>query len=120
MPFETDRSTLESGVEVFALSGTLTMGTQLQRLEWALQDIATKPGSRIILDMSKVSYIDSSAIGVLVGCNGSVRKSGGQMRLAGVSERVLTVLKMTRVDAVLALDDNRETAIAALTAQVGG
>src|SRR5579862_8166089 len=34
MPFEVERSALDSGVTVLALSGSMTMGNQLQQLEW--------------------------------------------------------------------------------------
>lgn len=119
MPFQTERSSLESGVEVFGLSGTLTMGSQLQSLEWALEDSGKKQQSRIVLDMSKVSYIDSSAIGVLVASSGVVERAGGSIRLAGVSDRVLSILKMTGVDTILHFDDTRDAAVAALAATSG-
>ena len=115
MPFEVVRSALDSGVIVLALSGSMTMGNQLQQFEWTLQELTKKNQNRIVLDMSTISYIDSTAIGVLLGCHSSVKTSGGQLRLAGVTSRVSAVLKMTGVDKVLSLDPTRDDSVSALS-----
>jgi len=116
MPFEVERSALDSGVIVLALSGSMTIGNQLQDLESAVQELIRKNQNRIVVDMSKVSYLDSSAIGVLIACHSNLRSSGGQLRLAGVTARVNTVFKMTGVDKVLSLDPTRDDSVAALSA----
>lgn len=116
MPFETEQIALDSGVTVLNLSGTMTMGNQLQHFEWAVEELMKKSQKKIVVDMSKVSYVDSSAIGVLVGCNGMVKDAGGQLYLAGVIERVRAVLKMTSVDNVLTVSPSREEAISSLAA----
>jgi len=112
MPFEVERSALDSGVMVFALSGTMTMGNQLQQLEWAVQELTKNKQNRIVMDMTRITYLDSSAIGILVGCHGTVRDSGGQLRLAGVSDRVGAIFKMTGVDKLLNLDPTRDASVA--------
>ena len=66
MPFEVERTALDSGVMVLSLSGSMTMGNQIQQFEWTLQELTKKNQNRIVLDMSKITYVDSSAIGVLV------------------------------------------------------
>src|SRR5450631_1360373 len=53
---------------------------------------------KLILDFSGVPYIDSAGIGALVGAHVSHSKDGRTLALAGVSERVLNSLKVTRVD----------------------
>ncbi len=115
MPFETEQSTLDSGVLILALSGSMTMGNQLQRFEWMIRELAKQNQNRIVIDMSNVSYLDSSAIGVLVVCYGLVKDSGGQLRLAGLTSRVATVFKMSGVDGLLPSDQTRGEAVSAIT-----
>jgi anti-sigma B factor antagonist len=118
MPFAFERTTLDSGIVVLALSGTMTMGNQLLQLEWAVQELTSnQPSSRIAMDMSQVTYVDSSAIGVLMGCNGLAKNSGGQMRVSGVNDRILTIFRITQIDEVLRVDPNREASISALEAK---
>lgn len=114
MPFEVERSALDSGVTVLALSGTMTMGNQLQELEWAVEELARAPQSRIVFDMERITYLDSSALGVLIGCHSAVHKAGGQLRIAGMNDRVCAILRMTGVDTVLRLDASRDHSVTAL------
>lgn len=117
MPFETERKTLDSGVVVLGLLGTMTIGNQLQQLEWTVGELTKNNQNRIVIDLSGVTYVDSAAIGVLIGCNGSVRKSGGQLRISGVGNRVLSIIKMVGVDGVLTLDATTDDSVAALAAK---
>ena len=90
------------------------MGSQLQELGSSVGDLTKNNQNRIVLDMSKVTYVDSSAIGVIVSCHLGVRSAGGQLRVAGVGERVLSVFRMVGIDRVLALDPTLDAAVAAL------
>jgi anti-sigma B factor antagonist len=112
MPFETARTTLDSGVLELRLTGTMTMGTQLQRFEWLVEELTKDQQNRIVVDMSGITYVDSSAVGVLVACHGMVKQGGGQFRLAGLSDRVAKIFKMGGVDTVLLIDPTRDAAVA--------
>jgi len=85
-------------------------------LESSIQELTRNNQNRIVLDMSKITYLDSSAIGVMVGCHGSLRTARGQLRLAGVTSRVAAVFRMTGVDKLLSLDPTRDDSVSALSA----
>lgn len=112
MPFETNRTPLDSGVLALILSGTMTVGPQLQRFEGMVGELTKSQQNRIVVDMSGITYVDSSAVGVLVACHGMVKKSGGQFRLAGLSDRVSRIFKMVGVDSILLIDSDRDAAVA--------
>lgn len=116
MPFETERKALDSGIVVLALSGTMTMGNQLQQLEWTVGELTKNKQSKIVLDMTRVTFIDSSAIGVLAACYGNVSGAGGHLRVAGVCDRVLTILRMVKVDTFLPLDATADASVSAMAA----
>ncbi len=115
MAFDVVSNALESGVQVLALSGTMTMGSQLQRFEWMVENLMKEQHNRIVVDMSKISYLDSSAIGVMVACQGLAKNSGGQLRFAAVTDRVGMIFKMAGVAAILVVDTTTDGAVAALT-----
>jgi anti-sigma B factor antagonist len=54
--------------------------------------------AKLILDMTEVPYIDSAAVGVLVGAYVSREKDGRQLLLVGVNPRVRAVLQVTQVE----------------------
>lgn len=85
---------------VLRLAGPLVLDNlfDFQKL-WRAQ---TAPN--IVVDLTNVPYVDSSGIGSLVNMHVSRQKVGGSVQLLGVSERVKTVLAVTRVDKVLAVN----------------
>ena len=71
--------------------------------------------SPVILDLSDVPYIDSTALGALVSAYVSRQKVGRRVALSGVSERVSKMLKITSVESLFLTFPTLEDAIDGLT-----
>ena len=67
----------------------------------------------IVLDLSKVGFLDSSGLGALVFVLKHLVHKGGRLHICGVTPGVMSVLKLTRMDRVLKTFDSRQAAIAA-------
>ncbi|MBE7159251.1 MAG: STAS domain-containing protein [Rhodospirillales bacterium] len=87
------------GTTVLRLTGPLTLGN-LSSFQSCLR---TLDAPRLILDMTRVEYIDSAGLGALVNGFVAAEKNGRAFLLAGVNARVLTLLELTRVHTVLKL-----------------
>jgi anti-sigma B factor antagonist len=61
--------------------------------------------SRIVVDLGQTAFVDSSGLGALIAGLKVARQAGGDLRLAGVSEQVMTVLRLTNLDRVLRAHD---------------
>lgn len=116
MPFETQQTDLASGVVVLAIDGSMTMGGQLQRFEWLVEGLIKNDQNRLVIDGSKLNYLDSAGIGVVVKCSGVAKGSGGKLHLAALSERVLGTLKLLNLDSILAIYPSLDEAVAAAAA----
>jgi anti-sigma B factor antagonist len=116
MPLKVDRTTQDSGVELFTLNGSLTLGREAQAFEWSVEELIKSGTTRIVLDMTNISFVDSAGIGILVGCHGKVSAAGGQLRLAAVNGRVMNVLKITKVDSIMLTDASVADSVKAITA----
>jgi anti-sigma B factor antagonist len=57
----------------------------------------------LILDFSEVPYVDSAGMGAIVNAHVSCSNTGRKLALVGMVERVRTMLKMSRVETILAL-----------------
>ena len=93
---------IEPDITVVHMTGKLTLGPDSQGLEALVLDLLKKDQKKVIFDLSGVSYIDSTGMGVIVSCLSKLMKAGGGLRLAGVAERVLHLFKVTRLDSVVA------------------
>lgn len=69
---------------------------------------------RLVIDLSGVTFIDSTALGVLIGGVRRVHGGSGGMTLVVTSSPVERVLSITGLDRVFALHATREAAVEAL------
>src|SRR5262249_35010457 len=61
----------------------------------AVTGLIDGPQPQILIDLSKVTYVDSATIGCLMDLYRQISGAGGQLKLAGVQKRVETMLTMT-------------------------
>jgi anti-sigma B factor antagonist len=99
---------------VVTLTGALTLGTSLMTADNKLQGLIKAGTIKIALDMSGVPYIDSAGLGAIVHAYGLAMEMQGSIRLCGISSKVASLLKMTRMDTFLPIDPDIETSLAAL------
>ncbi|MFN8075722.1 MAG: STAS domain-containing protein [Kineosporiaceae bacterium] len=101
----------EGAATVVEVGGDLDVQTG-PALREVLYELAAKGGQDVVLDLSQVSFLDSSGLGVLVGALKRTRAAGGSLRLAGCSGSVLDVLTLTGLNRVFALEPDVATALA--------
>ena len=95
---EITRKQFNPGVVVLELKGPLQMGVECKRLELAMDDLLKEKQTRVVLDLSQLTKIDSDGVGRVVKCLSRLRMVGGTLHLAGVTGMVDTALKLTHVD----------------------
>jgi anti-sigma B factor antagonist len=72
-------------------------------------------GRRLILDLTAVTFIDSTAIGVLAGVVDKLDETGGgSLSVVCTHEKVMQIFEITGLDSVITLHPSREDALAAL------
>jgi anti-sigma B factor antagonist len=84
-------------VSIFELKGTITLGEGDVVLKKAIQESLKDGDKKILLDLDKVKYMDSSGIGELVACYTSVTNRGGQLKLLNLKSRILELLQVTQL-----------------------
>jgi anti-sigma B factor antagonist len=112
MGFQLVTREIESVVVVEAVGRlTLTDGhTQLRDLI----HVSTGDGAKkFVLNLARVEFIDSFGIGELARSYSVVRRSGGEMKLAGVNGRVLEVLRISRMTTVFEIHAEESAALRA-------
>ncbi len=77
---------------------------------------AIKAGRRrLVLDLTEVTFIDSTAIGVLAGAVARMDKvGGGSLAVVSTHEKVLQIFEITGLDSVVSLHSSRDEAVSEL------
>ena len=77
----------------------------------ALQDRLAKGAGRLVLDLSKVEFADSSGLSAILACVTAARRGGGDIALLSPMPRVRALIELTRLDDVVAVADDEQSAI---------
>ena len=140
MDFKLTRRNMDS-VTVLDLDGRITAGDALTSLRQAIRDEVASGHHKILLNMSDVSYVDSSGLGELVmalgtvtqticaacgstvfkddeghwdpcpQCHGTERKAWGQLQLCNPGRQVTDVLQFTKLNTVFEVHESEEEAL---------
>jgi len=102
---------VEPNVTVVELTGHLNLGNELMSLENAVKRLIADGARKLVIDVTRLDYIDSAGIGMLVGCNGQMDRAGGKMRVAGAQGMVAKSFEVVHMDRITSLDADVDAAL---------
>jgi len=97
---------------VLQLEGEIDLHLSPEVAESLRLMVAKKP-QVLVVDLEKVTYMDSSGLAVLIEAMQNVQKYGGKFALATVQESVKHIFEIARLDQVFQIFDHVDTALAA-------
>ncbi len=98
-------------VAIIEISGKITLGEGSSAIRDAMRDAMAKGNKKILLNLSEVSFIDSTGIGDLVAGFTSITNDGGSVKLLGLAKRVKDVLVITKLYTIFEIFDDEATAL---------
>ncbi len=101
----------QQGAVVLDLKGKLTGGTLLKRLNQTLDNFLEQGKKNFVIDLSRVTSVDSSGIGILISSYSKVKNNGGTLKLAKVTRKIENILSMTKLNLVFENYNSVEEAI---------
>jgi anti-sigma B factor antagonist len=87
-------------VSVITLQGSLMGGPDAAGLNSQLHDLLAGGKKDVVIDLSGVEFMNSSGLGMLIGGASTVKNAGGRLTLAHASEKILTLIKITKLSPV--------------------
>jgi anti-anti-sigma factor len=93
-------------------------GADLLRTE--LDRVLDERAARVVVDLLRVTFLDSTSLGVLVGAAKRAHARGGRIVLVADDPRTLRVFEITGLGGVFALERSLATAVEAVTAEADG
>ncbi|MCP4661097.1 MAG: STAS domain-containing protein [bacterium] len=101
------------GMTLLSVEGIIKLGESAEFLAQTLERSLEKDEGHVLLDLSKINYIDSTGIGELVGHLGRFRQRDRKLILINPSDRIRKLLAVAQIDTLFAIYDDVDTAIAA-------
>ena len=107
------------GVVVLECVGRITIGRDCQELEWKVEELSDAGQRSIVINLARVTFIDSTGLGMFAMCSGKLKTAGGMLRIAAPSPPVEQVFRLTKVDTILSIHPSTEDAVAAMANSAG-
>jgi anti-sigma B factor antagonist len=110
VPFAVVRHELDERTGALTVEGELDLASA-PSLKWALTDMLEAGNDQVVVDLSNVTFIDSTALGVLVGIRKNLRP-GARLAIACMQPDVLNIFELTGLDATFDLFSTFDDALA--------
>lgn len=77
---------------------------------------ALAANTRLVLDLSRMRFIDSSGLGAMLSCLRQLTGKGGDLKLCGLSKQVRALFELVRMHRIFDIYDTRAEAVGAFHA----
>lgn len=98
-------------IVVLDLDGRITIGEGSVALRTAIRRLIEEGKKKILLNLGKVGYIDSSGIGELVSSYTAINKEQGQLKLLKLTQKLQDLLAITKLLTVFDVYDDEAEAL---------
>lgn len=99
-------------VTILDLSGKIMGGDDFDLFNNSIKELVTEGAVDIVLNLSKVKWINSTGLGLMVSAYTSLVKQGGRMKIAEVSDRIDNILHVTQLELIFETFQSEDEAVA--------
>jgi anti-sigma B factor antagonist len=115
MPVTTSHS--GDGLSVVKVTGSLIGGKEIDELRSALDDMVLTRRMKLLIDLSGVTYANSTTIGVLMSIHTSYARREWSLGFCGITKELNVIFAITRLNLVFNLHKSCEEALKNLSAR---
>jgi anti-sigma B factor antagonist len=84
-------------VVVLKVGGNLMGGPETIAVHEKVKELIKQNKHNVVIDLSKVSWMNSSGLGSLMGCMTSLKNAKGELKLIGVTDKVKNLCIITKL-----------------------
>ncbi len=98
-------------VTILDLQGDITIGTSGVIINDAIKGLVEQGKNKVLLNLAKVNFVDSSGLGNLIASFNTVRGAGGEIKLLNLTKRVRDIMVITKLVTVFDVFDQELDAL---------
>lgn len=107
------KTELKNGTTVCRIDGDIDISSSPDFKKY-FDKLTSQKTPKIVVELSRVAYVDSSGLATLVGVLKNMRTYGGRMRLAGMSPKIKSLFEITKLDKLFEISSSEEEAVSGL------
>jgi anti-sigma B factor antagonist len=101
----------DKGILVIEPKGKIMGGPESTELHDLLHDLIDQGKKSVVIDLGKVDWMNSTGLGLLISGLTTLRKSGGELRLANVTDKIQSLLTITKLVTIFKSFDTVDEAV---------
>jgi len=105
------KTTEQYGAVVVELKGNIMGGPEATELSDLLHKLVEEKKLHVIIDLSEVKFMNSSGLGMLISGYTTMKNAGGNMVLANATEKIYSLLMITKLVTIFENFDSVEDAV---------
>jgi anti-sigma B factor antagonist len=99
------------GAVVIDLKGNVMGGDDTKEFNDLLHKLIDEGKMNVVVDLADVKFMNSSGLGMMIGGLTTMKKAGGNLKLARVTEKIESLLIITKLITIFEFFDNVEDAV---------
>jgi anti-sigma B factor antagonist len=100
------------GVVILDLRGKLMGGPDAEVFRNAVLKLLEKGDKRVVVNLHNIDWINSTGVGILISAYTTMRRSGGDLKLLHVSDKIRSILYVTKLNLIFKCFDSEDEAVA--------
>jgi len=105
----------QDGIIILEPRGKIMGGPDATAMHAMLHDLVAHDKKRVVIDLSGVDWMNSTGLGILISGLTTMRNNGGDLKLANVTDKIESLLTITKLVTVFESHDDVETAISSFS-----
>lgn len=102
---------MQDGIVVLEPSGKIMGGPDASLLNDKLHELIEKDSLKVVIDLSGIEWMNSTGLGILISTYTTLRNHDGQLKLAKITDKIQSLLVITKLVSVFETFDSVEEAI---------
>lgn len=107
----TDRE--QDGVIILEPKGKIMGGPDASLLHDKLHEIMDQGKRHVVIDLARVDWMNSTGLGILISSYTTLRNNNGELKLANVTDKIQSLLTITKLVTVFDAHDSVDEAVGA-------
>jgi len=100
---------------VVEIKGNVMGGDDTKEFNELLHKLIDEGKKNLVVDLAEVKFMNSSGLGMMIGGLTTMKKAGGNMKLARITEKIESLLIITKLITIFEFYDNIEDAVKSFT-----
>jgi anti-sigma B factor antagonist len=102
----------KNGIIILDLYGKLMGGPDAEAFRGAIYKLIEGGHKKIVVNLHSIDWINSTGMGILISGYTTMRRNGGDLRLLHVSDKIRSILYVTKLNTIFKCFDNEDDAVA--------